>query len=386
MILWLTYWYPDDLNPIRGNFIRSQWLAAKAAGANCELLFVDMALGTKVLDVSWERGDAGEHILKVRSRMWKTLYHTPIWAANLIAKKWSKKTGLATPLALHAQVVFPAGLLAEQLGRRWNIPYAITEHWSKAGRWTKHKLFGKRVRTAYQFASVIHPVSEHLKSELQTALPTIGASRFQVIPNAVNLEHFPHALKTLPPKADKITLLGVASLVPANARLKRIDLVLESLADLVRMHPEVDWTYRHVGEGGRLKRLQDLAQGLRIADRVTWLGALGAEDLNKEYASADMFIQPSKTETFGIVVLEALHTGLPVVVTDIPAFEHWVSVGRGTRVELSAKGLSNGILELWKRGMTVSPLDNEAKKYAPTTVGAQLVDSYKVLFDSRPSS
>ncbi len=49
MILWLTYWYPDDQNPIRGNFIRAQWLAAKAAGADCELLFVDMALGPKVL-------------------------------------------------------------------------------------------------------------------------------------------------------------------------------------------------------------------------------------------------------------------------------------------------------------------------------------------------
>ncbi len=192
-------------------------------------------------------------------------YHTPIWAANLIAKKWSKKTGLLTPSALHAQVVFPAGLLAEQLGRRWNIPYAITEHWSKAGRWTKHKLFGKRVRTAYQFASAIHPVSEHLKAELQTALPAIGASKFQVIPNAVNLERFPHVARTLSPKAAKITLLGVASLIPANARIKRVDLVLEALADLKRQHPEVEWTYRHVGDGGRMKRLQDLAHGLGIA-------------------------------------------------------------------------------------------------------------------------
>jgi len=384
MILWLTYWYPDDQNPIRGNFIRAQWLAAKAAGAHCELLFVDMALGPKVLEVSWERGDAGEHILKVRSRMWKTLYHTPIWAANLIAKKWAKKTGLPTPSALHAQVVFPAGLLAEQLGRRWNIPYAITEHWSKAGRWTKHKLFGKRVRTAYQFASAIHPVSEHLKAELQTALPAIGASKFHVIPNAVNLERFPHVARALSPKAAKITLLGVASLIPANARIKRVDLVLEALADLKRQHPEVDWTYRHVGDGGRLKRLQDLALGLGIANNVTWLGAMGAEDLNREYASSDLFIQPSKTETFGIVVLEALHSGLPVVVSDIPAFEHWVTEDRGVRVELSAKGIAAGILELWERGMQVVRLDVEAKKYAPTSVGAQLVESYQKLFGACP--
>ena len=385
MILWLTYWYPDDQNPIRGNFIRAQWLAAKQAGADCELLFVDMALGPKVLEVNWERGEKGEYILKVRSRMWKTLYHTPIWAANLIAKKWTTKTGLAIPSALHAQVVFPAGLLAEQLGRRWNIPYAITEHWTKAGKWTRHKLFGRRVRTAYQFASAIHPVSEHLEAELQTALPTIVESKFHVIPNAVNLQQFPHVEKTLAPKAAKVTLLGVASLIPSKARIKRVDLVLEMIADLKRQHPEVSWTYRHAGDGGRLKALQDMAQGLGISDCVTWLGALGAEELNKEYASADVFIHPSTVETFGIVVLEALHTGLPVVVADIPVFEHWVTKERGWRVEVSLEGITAGILELWERGMTLAPLEAEAKKYAPTSVGAQLVESYQRLVGARPS-
>ena len=384
MILWITYWYPDEQNPIRGNFIRAQWLSAKAAGADCEMLFVDMASGPKVLEVNWERGDKGEYVLKVRSRMWKTLYHTPIWAANLIAKKWTKKTGLPLPVALHAQVVFPAGLLAEQLGRRWNVPYAITEHWSKAGRWTKHKLFGKRVRMAYQFASAIHPVSEHLKAELQSALPAIGASRFQVIPNACDLSRFPHVQKTLPPKATKVSLLGVASLIPANARIKRVDLVLEALAELRRLHPEVDWTYRHVGDGGRLQRLQDLAVGLGVQDQVAWLGAMNAERLHEVYGAADIFVQPSKTETFGIVVLEALHSGLPVVVSDIPAFEHWVTTDRGVRVDLSAKGLAAGILELWERGMALDPLEAEAKKYAPTSVGAQLVESYQRLVGARP--
>ncbi|MDC3353973.1 hypothetical protein OAV84_02650, partial [Schleiferiaceae bacterium] len=162
MILWLTYWYPDENHPVRGNFIRAQWRAAKAAGADVQLLFVDMALGPKLMDVSWLRGPEGEYILQVRSRMWKSLYHTPVWATNLLAKQWTKKTGLKTPEAIHAHVVFPAGILADQLGRRWNVPYVITEHWSKAGRWTRHKLFGKRVRSAYQDASGIYPVSDHL--------------------------------------------------------------------------------------------------------------------------------------------------------------------------------------------------------------------------------
>jgi len=384
MILWLTYWYPDEANPVRGNFIRAQWRAAKEAGVDAELLFVDIALGPKLLDVQWGRGSEGEHILQVRSRMWKSLYHTPIWAANLLSKKWTKKTGLPTPEAIHAQVVFPAGLLAEQLGRRWNVPYYITEHWSKAGRWTRHKLFGKRVRTAYHDASAILPVSEHLKAELQQALPGIGASRFTVVPNAVDLGRFPHVEKASQPKASRVTLLGVASLIPANARIKRVDLVLEALVELKRRHPEVAWVYRHVGDGGRMARLQDYAKGLGLADQVEWVGALDATALHAEYAAADVFVQPSKTETFGIVVLEALHTGLPVVATDIPAFEQWLSPERGVRVALDPKEIAQGVLTVWEQGLRVAPMDMEAKKYAPTEVGAQLKEMYARLVRASP--
>lgn len=385
MILWLTYWYPDENHPVRGNFIRAQWRAAKAAGADVELLFVDMALGPKLMDVSWLRGPEGEYILQVRSRMWKSLYHTPVWATNLLAKQWTKKTGLKTPEAIHAHVVFPAGILADQLGRRWNVPYVITEHWSKAGRWTRHKLFGKRVRSAYQDASGIYPVSDHLKSELQQALPSIGASRFTVVPNAVDLSKFPHHDKVSQPKASSFILLGVASLIPANARIKRVDLILEALVELKRRQPNVHWTYRHVGDGGRLKRLQDYAEGLGLASQVSWLGALDPAQLYAEYISADVFVQASQTETFGIVVLEALHTGLPVVASDIPAFEQWIQEGRGCKVALDPKAIADGIERVWSEGMRVPPMEAEVKKYAPTEVGAQLKDIYEKLVRPTPS-
>jgi len=106
--------------------------------------------------------------------------------------------------------------------------------------------------------------------------------------------------------------------------------------------------------------------------------------LHKEYTRADLFLQPSKSETFGIVVLEALHSGLPVIVSDIPAFEQWVTTNRGLRVDLSAKGFASGIIELWERGFSVSSMEIEAKKYAPTEVGAHLKDVYQNLFDASP--
>lgn len=133
-----------------------------------------------------------------------------------------------------------------------------------------------------------------------------------------------------------------------------------------------------------MARLQDYAKGLGLADQVEWLGALDATALHAEYAAADVFVQPSKTETFGIVVLEALHTGLPVVATDIPAFEQWLSPERGVRVALDPKEIAQGVLTVWEQGLRVAPMDMEAKKYAPTEVGAQLKEMYARLVRASP--
>ena len=68
MILWLTYWYPDKENPIRGNFIRAQWKAARQAGCNVELLFVDIAKGIVIKDddsVDFARGRVNNLIRQI---------------------------------------------------------------------------------------------------------------------------------------------------------------------------------------------------------------------------------------------------------------------------------------------------------------------------------
>lgn len=386
MILWLTYWYPDKENPVRGNFIRAQWKAARSVGCEVELLFVDIAKGKKIMEVNWTRGSEGEIILKVRSRAWKTIYHTPIWAAKLITRKWADKTGLEHPMAIHANVVFPAGLLAEQLGRRWNIPYIISEHWSKAGKWTRHKLFGKKVRSSYEEAKAILPVSNHLSEELQIRLPKILKENFITIPNAIDINSFKYLKRKLEPEKKIIKILGVASLISSNALVKRVDFSIEALAILKRKHPKIIWNYTHVGSGSRLKILQDYAKGLGVDQNIHWIGSLDSKRLYQEYCKADIFLQPSKSETFGIVVLEAIETGLSVIASDIPAFKSCVNKKTGIRVELNPNSIAEGLEALWKSPIVVPKDVLDSKKYAPTEVGAHIKEVYNDLFDSQRAS
>jgi glycosyltransferase involved in cell wall biosynthesis len=73
-----------------------------------------------------------------------------------------------------------------------------------------------------------------------------------------------------------------------------------------------------VGDGELLDRYEKSARELMISDRVHFIGAISNHELPRIYASADIFILPSaETENAGLVLLEAMASGLPVVATRI---------------------------------------------------------------------
>lgn len=66
-----------------------------------------------------------------------------------------------------------------------------------------------------------------------------------------------------------------------------------------------------VGDGPSRQELEGVFA--RFGDRVTFTGMLRGDDLSAAYASGDIFVMPSESETLGFVVLEAMASGLPVV-------------------------------------------------------------------------
>jgi glycosyltransferase involved in cell wall biosynthesis len=68
-----------------------------------------------------------------------------------------------------------------------------------------------------------------------------------------------------------------------------------------------------VGRGPHVKAVQELVQSLRIQDRVIFTGAVPNEQVPHFMAAADLFVFPSRLETQGLVLIEAMATGTPVV-------------------------------------------------------------------------
>jgi glycosyltransferase involved in cell wall biosynthesis len=97
-------------------------------------------------------------------------------------------------------------------------------------------------------------------------------------------------------------------------RYKGLGVLLQALAEVPEARLEV------VGDGQDRRGLEALAGDLGLGGRVAWRGTLGDEDLRRAMAGARGLVLPSldASETFGLVQLEAMAAGLPVIVSDLP--------------------------------------------------------------------
>jgi glycosyltransferase involved in cell wall biosynthesis len=98
---------------------------------------------------------------------------------------------------------------------------------------------------------------------------------------------------------------------------KRVTALLPILEALVPRFPAL--TLRLAGDGPTRSRLERAAGELGLADRVIFRGALTAAEVHQELRQATLLVLPSSYESFGIVALEAMAAGVPVVASELPA-------------------------------------------------------------------
>jgi glycosyltransferase involved in cell wall biosynthesis len=133
----------------------------------------------------------------------------------------------------------------------------------------------------------------------------VPAQRIAVVPEPIDLDRWRQALNAVPelPREGK-AILCVAHLYPRKD-------VATLLAAMPRISHEA--VLRVVGTGPELASLRRQARELRLGRRVQFLGHVAFDRLAGEYRRADVFCLPSRQEAFGIVFLEAMAAGLPII-------------------------------------------------------------------------
>jgi len=146
---------------------------------------------------------------------------------------------------------------------------------------------------------------------------------YRVVPNGVDLARFSEGVSPLPQFRDgKLNLLFVGRL----EKRKGLGVLLRAYVQLKQRIPQLRLIV--VGDGRMRKGYESYIDARNIPD-IVMAGYVSPDELPRYHASADIFCAPNTgKESFGIVLLEAMAAGLPVVATDIPGFSHVVSPGR----------------------------------------------------------
>ena len=141
----------------------------------------------------------------------------------------------------------------------------------------------------------------------------VDTKRFQPRPKDIKL------INQFGLSSQRQTILMVGGLDKAHY-FKGVEVFLQALAILSQDNPDLGYQGVIVGNGDLLGKYQNLASQLGLVDRLFFAGAVNSEDLPLFYNLADLFVLPSinRCEAFGLVLLEAMASGLPCLAADLP--------------------------------------------------------------------
>ncbi len=207
------------------------------------------------------------------------------------------------------------------------LPLCVLEFSKSVNVGTFHASYARQ--HLYRFT---HPIIKRWQQRLHGHIAVSPAARryvnntfpgdYEIIPNGIDFKHFSANIKPLPQYQDgKLNILFVGRL----EKRKGLRYLLEAYSKLKWEEPNIRLIV--VGPGNPDKESYRILSSHNLQD-VDFVGKVSYDDLPRYYASADIFCSPATgAESFGIVLLEAMSAGKPVVASDIEGFRGIITDG-----------------------------------------------------------
>ncbi|HEX2920281.1 MAG TPA: glycosyltransferase [Bacteroidales bacterium] len=333
-ILILTHSYPCTIESYGGIFVKEQ---AKALSSDHQVFVVCFNVNYENLSpfssgqfIKRQHGNLTEYFFKTgRSfpiiNQYKYLKDTYWFIRNTILR--DNKIDI-----IHCHVSYPSGILGVIISKAKKIPCILTEHTAikKLYRSIIHKLC---VNYALKKASALICVSNSLRKEVRLVVNR----RVFVVPNIVNTNKITSAEH---PDSEVVNIGFLGNL---NSRNKGLDILLMAMSKLNNRKYKL-----HIGGNGiLLQDFQKMSEELGIKDDCIFYGNIIPAKLGDFLSGLSFFVLPSRYETFGIVLIEAMAAGLPVISTKCGGPEDFVTAETGILIPPGdVNGLENAIIEM----------------------------------------
>ena len=381
-IVYIASWYPGPAHPLLGIFIRRHAEAA-AMKHKVTVLHAVSDLSMKEGEfriVKHEEGNLREVILHYGKKVRKNKFLNAIAQFRLLKKHYrfgaeKIEQWYGKPDILHLNVVWPLGSIALRLAKYWKVPMVVTEHWTgyqpEDGRYRGYAM-QNITRKTIRKAKAILPVSESLKTAM---LNHRLKGNYHVIPNVVDDTLFKLAEKPV----EALKMLHVSSLDDAQ---KNVSGMLKQFAQIKRHHPDAELNI--VGSGADESAIKRLSNELGLTFRgVNFLGKLEGETLANAYREASVFVMNSRFETQGVVILEALLSGISVIVPNVGGIPEFVNESNGVLFDSKDENGFVKAFETWMHQRSkfdgASIRKDIQARFGKTAVSQQLDEVYQNL-------
>ncbi len=253
----------------------------------------------------------------------------------------------ATRHNAHYDIVYShywlSGWVAQKLKEAWGTPFVQMFHTlgQMKQRITQHLPFmpDERINMEMQIVQQADCLVAATPAEQTQLIWLYRANRkkIEIIPPGVNIDRFrPIATEEARQRTGLEKNCRVLLFVGRIEKLKAVDTIIEALHRLYRTHPELLQGVCCAIIGGNpqdnddveMHRLQMLVEKFGLTDTIQFLGAKDQTLLPEYYAAATAVIMPSDYESFGMVALEAMASGTPVIASEVGGLQFLIENGK----------------------------------------------------------
>lgn len=341
-ILVLTNIFPTTRRPMGGSYVTERVEAHRRAGHEVDVLALrmrpDPVLRTLLRRTGRddESGDvagmvAVDYRMTLPEFAWRRFARSSRRLSERVANRVQQTVDVSSYDVIHAHGMFrpPAGMVAQMLSQRSNVPYVVTAHGTDINvgmrRWPKEFVSAFRDARAVMFVS----------PPLMDRALELGAPRENAVhvPNGVDLDVFGAGAQD---RDEEVLYVGNLAPVKGADRLPAI------WHRVVRAVPGAHLTVIGVGQ------LDEQIRGPLEAMGATFLGQQPRHEVARAMRAARALLIPSRSEGWPCVILEAQASGTPVVASAVGGIPG--AVGDGGRVvpddEQLVEGLADGVVEM----------------------------------------
>lgn len=307
-ILILPSWYPSPYNELSGIFFKEQAEAlaefAKVGVISSQPISIKDVY--KLKKINFTKRIFVDNNVETFQRTFLSIpkikrirYQIQMYYFKQMFNEYIKKNGL--PDIVHAHS-FIAGQWALWIKKKYDIPYVITEHSSGFIQNIYNRVEQESAKNVFYNASKRFAVS---KEFVDFFIKTFNI-HFDYLPNIVDIDFF-SIKKNI--KKENFMFINIAFL----NKNKSQDMLIKSFSKAFKGKKNIKLLI--VGDGPEYDNLNKLINNLNMNEQISLYGRASREEVRDLLHQSDVFVLSSKYETFGVVLIEAMACGLPVVST-----------------------------------------------------------------------